>query len=103
MGLNCGLLCVRVHVIPTTMQKCSSRQRAKGQKFVTYLLLILFCIFINMQFRCVACHQSEKFADGIRREALPSSRLKDIQEEISKLFGEKSVYISLGKWLVSIS
>ena len=47
--------------------------------------------------------QSEKFADGVSGEALPSSRVKDFQEEISKPFGEKTVCIGFSPWLVSIS
>ena len=68
-------------------------KEALSQKIVTYLLLIgpiLFSIFMNLQIRGVVCHQSEEFADGVRCEALPSSRLKGFQEEISKRFGKLS-------------
>ena len=69
---------------------CNGRCR---KKIVTYLLLIgpiLFSIFMTTQMQGAVCHQSRKFADGVRCEALPSSRLKGFQEEISKRFGKLS-------------
>ena len=47
---------------------------------------------MTMQIRVVVCHQSEKFADGVRREALPSSR-----DGISNFEDEIAESVSLGK------
>ena len=43
------------------------------------------------------------FADGLRCEALRSSKLKNFEEEVSKLSGEKSVYTSFSQLMVSIN
>ena len=85
-------------------RKREHAKKAMSQTSVTYLHLIgliLLSIFMTMQIRGAVC-QKEKFTDGIRRYALPSSKLKNF-EEVSKLSGEKSVYISLSQWLVLIS
>ena len=85
-------------------KKARACKKSLSQKAVTccrMIGLILVSIFMTMQIRGVVC-QSEKFADGIRREALRSSKLKNF-EEVWKLSGEKCVYTSFSPWLVSIA
>ena len=81
-------------------QESASMQKG-GFVTKTFVLLVvhgsnhIFSIFMNMQIQDFVCHQSEKFADGVRREALPSSREETLMKKHREQLGETVLHRSI--------